>query len=204
LDASLTSASFGASRNKVVVKSSRKTLGFSLTPAQGGATGRLGGGEGPGTGFGFGAPRHRGGARGSVPPEGAARQGLAGPGQLAYPSAVSILDSQRAHKRYQRNTSNATVNVELASSIQGQTKRHLEARNIQLPDIIRMSHANLKDLSKLSTSRQRDFINRFQDSVNIRLQDEAIYERAVAKGKRKQPLYAHKVQASAINYTDAT
>ena len=67
-----------------------------------------------------------------------------------------------------------------------------------------MSHANLNDLSQLSTSRQRDFINRFQDSVNIRLQDETIYERAVAKGKRKQPLYAHKVQASAINYTAAT
>ena len=136
-----------------------------------------------------------------MPPEGAPKPGLVGHSKAAFPSAVSILDSHRSQKRYQRN---ATVNVELAASIQGQSKRHLEARNIQLPDIIRMSHANLKDLSNLSTSRQQDFINRFQDSVNIRLQDETNYERAVARGKRKQPLYTHKVQASAINYTDPT
>ena len=202
LDTSLTNGSFVASRKKGGgVKTSRKTLGFSLTPAQGGTAGQLGEAGGPGTGFGLGAPRHRGGARGSLPPGGAAKPGLVGPSKAAFPSAVSILDSHRAQKRYQRN---ATVNVELASSIQGQSKSHLEARNIQLPDIIRMSHANLKDLSNLSTSRQRDFINRFQDSVNIRLQEETNYERAVARGKRKQPLYTHKVQASAINYTDAT
>lgn len=136
-----------------------------------------------------------------MPPEGAPKPGLVGHSKAAFPSAVSILDSHRSQKRYQRN---ATVNVELAASIQGQSKRHLEARNIQLPDIIRMSHANLKDLSNLSAARQQDFINRFQDSVNIRLQDETNYERAVARGKRKQPIYTHKVQAAAINYTDPT
>lgn len=136
-----------------------------------------------------------------MPPEVAPSTGLAGHSKAAFPSAVSILDSHRSQKRYQRN---ATVNAELSSSIHGQTKRHLEARNIQLPDIIRMSHANLKELSNLSTTRQQDFINRFHDSVNIRLQDETNYERAVARGKRKQPLYTHKVQSNAINYTDPT
>jgi hypothetical protein len=67
-----------------------------------------------------------------------------------------------------------------------------------------MSHSNLGDLAGLSASRQQDFINRFKDSVNIRLQDEINYERAVARGKRKQPQYQHKVQSSITNYQEAT
>ena len=88
--------------------------------------------------------------------------------------------------------------------MEGLGKRHSVSRNVQLPDIIRMSHSNIRQLSNLSATKVDLYLDKFKNSVNISPKEEENYERAIANGKRAKPFYEHKVDNSLVPYTKST
>ena len=93
---------------------------------------------------------------------------------------------------------------EFTNEVEGLGKRHSESRNVQLPDIIRMSHSNIRQLSNLSANKIDLYLDKFKNSVNISPKDEENYERAIASGKRAKPYYEHKVDNSLVPYTKSS
>ena len=90
---------------------------------------------------------------------------------------------------------------EFTNEVEGRGRGQSESRNIQLPDIIKMSHSNIRHLSNLSSQRVDLYLDKFKESVMISPKDEENYERAIAVGKRAKPYYEHKVDNSLIPYT---
>jgi hypothetical protein len=90
---------------------------------------------------------------------------------------------------------------EFTNEVEGRGRGQSESRNIQLPDIIKMSHSNIRHLSNLSSHKVDLYLDKFKDSVMISPKDEENYERAIAAGKRPIPYYEHKVDNSLIPYT---
>ena len=77
------------------------------------------------------------------------------------------------------------------------------SRKVYLPDIIRLSKTNLHDISKLSGQKEKDFLSRFKNSIQLAVPDEDRFEQKLSAGKLPPAKYSAKLDTSACTYQKA-
>ena len=88
------------------------------------------------------------------------------------------------------------VLCEFDSPLLKETAESAAARKTQLPDIIKMSVANLDQLSSMNPRSKRQFLTNFKESMQLNPDYEQKYLRAVSGGRKKSVPFNHKADRS--------
>lgn len=131
----------------------------------------------------------------------AAKKPFASKADLHRESRRSLNQSELATGHHQ-GRQGGSPKTDFGSSLLKNTKEATEARKVQLPDIIRVSKANLQTLSALDGRNKEDFIRKFKKTLYVNPEEELKYLRAVADGRRKQLSYNHKADQKLNSYQD--
>ena len=111
------------------------------------------------------------------------------------------LDQSEMSGRQER-INEVSLKTDFGTSLLKNSKEATEARKVQLPDIIRISKANLQTISALEGRNKEDFLSKFKNSLYVNPEEELRYLRAVADGRRKQLSYNHKADKKLNSYQD--
>lgn len=112
---------------------------------------------------------------------------------------IKGLNGVRRFKRESMVSRNA-IDAQFSSTIRHQGQASEASRKVYLPDIIRLSKTNLHDLTKLSGQKEKDFLSRFKNSIQLSVQDEDRFEQKLAQGKVPPPKHPSRLAQNVCPY----
>ena len=112
---------------------------------------------------------------------------------------IKGLKGVRRFKRESMVSRNA-IDAQFSSTVQHQGQASEASRKVYLPDIIRLSKTNLHDLTNLSGQKEKDFLSRFKNSIQLSVHDEDKFEQKLAQGKVPPPKHPSRLALNACPY----